>query len=296
MPSWSEILDAVNKAPVALEYLNNYRKELLTNISNHTDRNLITYYSGWLTHSNNPFISINDDDKNAFMQAVYKLDKKKGLDLILHTPGGDIAATESIIDYLHSVFDGDIRAIVPMMAMSAGTMIALSCKSIMMGKQSNLGPIDPQMGGVACGVVLDEFEKAKYDVGHNPASLGLWQVIISKYHPTFIVSCSNAMKLSEELADKWLSKNPNKETIKKVFVDHKHSKTHSRHISKEKCKEVKLTIEDMESDPKLQDLILSLHHCYSIFFDQTIVVKIVENNIGASYLRTFKEAPSPTMV
>lgn len=50
---------------------------------------------------------------NAFMNAVYQLDKDKGLDLILHTPGGDLAATESIVNYLHSVFGTDIRAIVP---------------------------------------------------------------------------------------------------------------------------------------------------------------------------------------
>jgi len=36
------------------------------------------------------------------------------------------------------MFGTNIRAIVPQLAMSAGTMIALSCKEIVMGKQSNL--------------------------------------------------------------------------------------------------------------------------------------------------------------
>ena len=40
----------------------------------------------------------------------------KGLDLILQTPGGDVAATESPIDYLHSLCKGNIRAIVPQLA------------------------------------------------------------------------------------------------------------------------------------------------------------------------------------
>lgn len=93
---------------------------------------------------------------------------KKGLDLILHTPGGDLAATESIVDYLNQMFGKDIRAIIPQISMSAGTMMALSCSEIMMGKQSNLGPIDPQMGGVACQAVLDEFQKAKDDIRSNP--------------------------------------------------------------------------------------------------------------------------------
>ena len=71
--------------------------------------------------------SIDDNDKNALMQVVHRLDKSKGLDLILHTPGGQIAATESIVTYLKSIFGNDIRAFIPQLAMSAGTMIALSC-------------------------------------------------------------------------------------------------------------------------------------------------------------------------
>ena len=83
---------------------------------------------------------INDDDKNGFMSAVRGLDVSKGLDMILHTPGGDIAATESLVDYLNQKFAGDMRAIIPQMAMSGGTIMACACKEIIMGKQSSLGP------------------------------------------------------------------------------------------------------------------------------------------------------------
>ena len=43
-----------------------------------------------------------------------------------------------------------MRAFIPQISMSAGTMIAMSCREIIMGEQSSLGPIDPQMGGIAC--------------------------------------------------------------------------------------------------------------------------------------------------
>lgn len=291
MPSWSDIFNEVNLQKEPIDFLNQKRFDLLEKISEKTGRNVITYYSGWLKGVITEHVSITDDDKNAFMQAVYKLDKTKGLDLILHTPGGDIAATESIIDYLHSIFNGDIRTIVPQMAMSAGTMIALSSNSIMMGKQSSLGPIDPQIGGVACGAVIDEFEQAKNDVKRDMSCLGLWQVIISKYHPTFLVTCARAQEWSLELAKKWIPEGENKEKIIKTFSDHTASKAHNRHISKDKCKEVGLYIEDMEQDQELQDLILTLHHCYIIFFDKTIVVKAVENNIKASYFRVFNPQP-----
>ena len=74
---------------------------------------------------------------------IEKKNRKNGLDLILHTPGGDIAATESLVYYLKQIFGRNIRVFVPQMAMSAGTMIALASKEIIMGKESSLGPIDP---------------------------------------------------------------------------------------------------------------------------------------------------------
>lgn len=36
---------------------------------------------------------------------------RQGLDLILHTPGGDIAATESLVYYLKKLFGNDIRVL-----------------------------------------------------------------------------------------------------------------------------------------------------------------------------------------
>ncbi|MBR4391481.1 MAG: ATP-dependent Clp protease proteolytic subunit [Bacteroidales bacterium] len=291
MPSWSEIFNKFSKTKEAerIPFLVKEKQKYLDEISRCTGRNVITYYSGWLQKPTASDVSINDKDINAFMEAVYKLDKSKGVDLILHTPGGEIAATEKIINYLHSIFQGNIRAIVPQMAMSAGSLVAVSCKEIMMGKQSCLGPFDPQIGGIACQSVLKEFEKAKEDIKNNPHALGLWQVIFSKYNPTFLVTCEQAIELSDDLADEILSKTISEKSkrkeILKAFNNNDTTKVHSRHISKEKCKEVGLTIIDMEDDQHLQDMILSLHHCYMIYLEQTVVTKIVENNIGGCTMR-----------
>ena len=291
MPSWSEIFNKFSntKEENKITFLVEEKKKYLDEISKCTGRNVISYYSGWLQKPTASDVSINDKDMNAFMEAVYKLDKSKGVDLILHTPGGDISATEKIINYLHSIFNNDIRAIVPQMAMSAGSMIAVSCREIMLGKQSCLGPFDPQIGGVACQSVLKEFEKAKEDIKSNPHALGLWQVIFSKYNPTFLVTCEQAIELSNDLADNILSKTISekgkRKEIMKAFNNNDATKVHSRHISKEQCKAVGLNIIDMEEDQHLQDMILRLHHCYMIYLEQTIVTKIVENNKGGCIMR-----------
>lgn len=174
--------------------------------------------------------------------------------------------------------------------MSAGTLIALSCKEIMMGKQSNLGPIDPQMGGVACQAVLDEFEQAKKDIRANPSSAPLWQVIISKYHPTFLGACQHAIDWSEKLAEDWLTRNmcagddKSAQKILKEFSDHKTHKSHSRHISKDKCINIGVSIIDMEKDNELQDHILTTHHAFMHTFSSSRASKIVENHLGVAYI------------
>lgn len=288
MPGWSDILDQVNAHKEPLVKLSELRHEYLKRVSEITERNVITYYSGWLKYNQAPNIEINDNDKNAFMNAVHELDRSKGLDLILHTPGGDIAATESIVTYLKKMFNNDIRAIVPQISMSAGTMIAMSCKEIIMGNQSSLGPIDPQMGGVACQAVIDEFKRAVVEVQRNPASLGLWQCIIGKLNPTFLTACGDALKWSETLATKWIQEvNPEVDIdlIKETFLDHNNSYSHSRHLSKDDCRRAGLNVVDLEKDQNLQDSVLSLHHCYMILIDMVNVSKIVENHKGKCFMQ-----------
>ena len=129
MPNWNEVLTEIQNCgrTNALDFV---RRHHLKEFSAYRRRNTIAYYSGWLQKNGNAKSSINDDDKNGFMATIHKMNRSLGLDLILHTPGGDIAATESIIDYLQRMFNGNIQAFIPQLAMSAGTMIACSTQCI----------------------------------------------------------------------------------------------------------------------------------------------------------------------
>ncbi len=293
MPTWSKILNEANAVAAgnpqaAASYLDSLKKDYLRKLSEKTGRNVILYFSSFLGRQPSNETLINDLDINAFMETIHGLDKNKGLDLILHTPGGDISATEQIIKYLKSSFGGDIRAIIPQMAMSAGSMIAVSCKSVIMGRQSSLGPFDPQLNGVPCQSALREFNRAVEDVSKNPASLGLWQSILTKLNPTFLTLCEQADELSEELTEKILSDKEIdkvvKANIKKVFAKNEDSKTHSRHIDRDKCREAGLDVINMDQDDELQDIVLTIHHCCMILAENTTACKIVENNIGGCYI------------
>jgi hypothetical protein len=67
------------------------------------------------------------------------------IDFILHTPGGEAFACELIASAVKD--RPNTTAYVPYCAMSAGTIIALSCEKIVMGKYACLGPIDTQFYG-----------------------------------------------------------------------------------------------------------------------------------------------------
>jgi hypothetical protein len=228
------------------------------------------------------------------MMAIHKLDRPKGLDLILHTPGGSIASTESIVNYLHLMFGNDIRVIVPQIAMSAGTMIACSSREIILGKQSSLGPIDPQLRGIPAQGVIDEFKKAldEYKLDHD--SLQVWQYILSQYRPTFLGQCNQAIQWTESFVTDQLKAvmfngDPEAEIKAKRIVDFlkdtEEHKAHDRHIPMAKCIEIGLNIRKLEDDSRLQDLVLTVHHCYMHALMNSPAFKIIENYRGSAFIK-----------
>ena len=114
-----------------------------------------------MTKQGVPNLDINDADMTGFMNCVHGMDCTRGLDLILHTPGGSPAAAEAIVNYLRTKFNMNIRVIIPQLAMSAGTIISCAAKEIVMGKQSSLGPIDLKFNGIPTYNIKMEFEEAK---------------------------------------------------------------------------------------------------------------------------------------
>lgn len=110
------------------------RQLLITDIQELTGRPLVVYFSQL-----NQQISHSDpDDIAEIIQAV----PGQSCDLLIQTPGGSVDACEKIISVLKKKFS-DYRAIVPSWAKSCGTVIALSSSKIVLGINSELGPIDP---------------------------------------------------------------------------------------------------------------------------------------------------------
>lgn len=295
MPNWNDVLKEIQtRQNIAHSAVDVIRREYLLKLHKHTSRNIIAYYSGFLSKPPIAQLEINDEDKNGFMMAVHKLDKKKGLDLILHTPGGDVGATQSIVNYLHKIFKKDIRAIIPQIAMSAGTMIACSCRSILMAEHSNLGPIDPHLRGVPAYGVIEEFKRAYREIKKDPNKIVLWSTIINQYKPTFLGQCENAIKWSNDFVKEQLENvmfagetNANKKakTVANKLADYKLNRRHERHIHLEECRDIGLKVERIEGDSVLQDLVLTVHHCFMHSLMNTPAFKMIENHNGVAFVK-----------
>jgi len=300
MPNWGDVLKELKqfrleKTSEANSTIDIIRRRYLKRLYNHTGRNVIAYYSGFLSKPGIELSDINDEDKNGFMMAIHGLDRSKGLDLFLHTPGGNIAATQSIVDYLQAMFGHNIRAVVPQIAMSAGTMIACCCKDILLCSHSNLGPIDPHLRGLPAYGVINEFRRAHREIKTDPTKLAVWQPIIGKYHPTFLSQCENAIARSNEFVQKQLEKvmfegqkNAKNNAIKivKSLSDYKRNKGHDRHINPDECIDMGLKVTKIETDQDLQDLVLTVHHCYMHTLMNTPAFKIIENHKGSAFVKT----------
>ncbi len=299
MPSWGELLEELKPRtdasgqPIPAMTVDELRTKYISALAQKTGRNVVAYYSGWLKPGKNQNVDINDSDITGFMNALKGLDVSKGLDLILHTPGGNPTATEGIVKYLHSKFGNNIRVIVPQMAMSAGTMLACSAQTIIMGNHSCLGPIDPQYGGVPAYNIVNEFREAKGDLDKNPQAKTYWELQLKKYPAAFFYSVIDAINLSSTLVSEWLTqymfegedpKAVNKKVKGIVGKLNANNKSHSRHFTYDFCKQLGLKVEALEADQDLQELVLSVHHAFIITLDATLATKIIENQNGARYI------------
>jgi hypothetical protein len=211
---------------------------------------------------------------------------------------------------LGRLFFRDVRAIIPQIAMSAGTMIACSCASILMSaKHSSLGPTDPHLMGLPAQGVIEEFRRACREVKRDRARTPIWQAIIGQYNPTFLSQCENAINWAKQFVEDQLVENMfhgernarrKARKIVKHLTDYRGNKTHERHIGFDECAQIGLRVAPLEDDGALQDLVLTVHHCYMHALMNTLSFKIIENHEGVAFVKQHQlvavpgQAPIPS--
>ena len=318
MPTWGELQQEVAELrathrPGDLIPVDQLRSKYIAKLSERTERATIIYYSGFQQHPEmaGSSLALNPADMTGFMEACSGLTDIRTLDLFLHSPGGSADAVDQICAYLRSQFD-HIRAIVPLNAMSAATMVALAADEVLMGAHSQLGPIDPQFTiGMPEGprTASAQAIKDQFDLGveqcKDPTKLPAWMPILRSYAPGLLSQCEHAAKRAEQLVIGALEAHMfhgEPDAAQKAadaaawFGDAEEFLSHGRPVRREAAREHGIKVHDLEDDGELQDAVLSVHHATLITMTNTPVSKLIENDRGNRWVVSMQQLGMPMLL
>ncbi|MFH0991238.1 MAG: ATP-dependent Clp protease proteolytic subunit [bacterium] len=151
----------------------------------------------------------------------------KNIDLIIQSGGGAGTVAEKIVEMIRAYCKKQFRVIVPNVAKSAATMLALGADEIIMGVTSELGPIDAQIqiiqGGVQQWISAQSFVHARNrleELTSQAITEGkpyqAYLVQLSALDSGFIDHCDKSMAFAKDCAKKFL--------CKYMLKDHKDAK------------------------------------------------------------------------
>ena len=304
MPSWSELLQEL-QAQKDPNWADRKLQVYLDAISKRRGNATVIFYASAFLQRVSDKASITREDINGFMNALYEAPTDRGLVLILHTPGGDPNAVESIVEYLHAKFDR-IEVVVPYLAMSGGAMISLAGDLLLLGKQSQLGPIDPQFlidnKVYSARAIQEGFGRAREDIEKDIRLAHLWAPILQNMGPSLVLEADKHLKYSQELVANWLYERmlrgtTNEEerraraaTIAAYFNaestgDHGQIHVHGQRIGAAKLDELGLRLEFLEDDQSLQDDVLTAYHLMTLIFEKSNSFKFIASDKGKMWVK-----------
>jgi hypothetical protein len=299
MSSWNSIQDEIVSLnrPDAIDIV---RREKIKAVMEITGRPLIVYATDFITP--NPIkaqfvgnlLSISLADKDGFDEVTRNLPRNSKIDILLHSPGGSAEATESIVALLRDRFS-HIRFIIPSVAKSAATMLAMSGEQLLMDERSELGPTDPQMIFTQEGrmivapaqAIIDQFKTAQDEINADPNKLPAWVPILGWYGPALLAQCENQLALAKELVSKWLEQymfngdaqaKEKAERIAKYLANHNIFLSHARRVGISDLQALEAHILDMRTEPGLHEAIRDLYTAITLTFANTGAYKLVENS------------------
>ncbi len=303
MPSWSDLQGEFHRIEPDKrgDQVAKRIREAVGLIAERYGRNVLYYASSFLQKPQIPglFTAINMEDINGFMAGVHGHDFSKGLLLILHTPGGMAEAAQTIVDYLRSKFSA-IDVLVPTYAMSAGTMIALGCDRIVMGRQSQLGPTDPQLivgnRPFSAHSIVEQFEEAKGEICGNPILAHAWAPVLRSFGPALLQEARKSIAYGQTLVRDWLKKymfsgrsDPAAlaEAVAEHFGGNQHG-SHGRRIDRDEARRQGLEVIDLEDDQDLQEEVLTLYHLSTIAFEMGPAAKSVVSSNNRLWIKNMQ--------
>jgi hypothetical protein len=233
----------------------------------------------------------------------------KELDVLIETPGGLAEVAEDVIRTIRAQYER-VGMIVPGWAKSAGTIFVMAGDEILMGPNSALGPIDPQInfGGkrFSADAFLEGLDRIKQEVAKPGSHLNAAYIpILQNISPGEIQNCLNARNFSQRLVRDWLAqykfkywthhsdgrpvtteeKATRAAEIAAELCNHSKWLTHGRSIKLEDLVQppIRLKVSNYALNSELNDAISRYYILLRMTFDTTNVFKIIETETSQIY-------------
>ena len=226
------------------------------------------------------------------LEAIPDRNPEKKLTLVLQTGGGVVEVVERMVETIRDRYV-DVSAVIPDRAMSAGTIFALSCDSILMSDFSRLGPIDPQVerpdGSLVAALgYLQQLERLNAKDRDPKQGLSTAELaLIQKLDLAELYEFEQAKELSIDLLKQWLTrykfkdwgptrtrkievtkemKEERAEQVARELSNNARWHSHGRGISRRTLEEeppagLNIRIDKLENQPNLEKATKAYHDC-----------------------------------
>ncbi|HLI75377.1 MAG TPA: hypothetical protein VKV02_00405 [Acidobacteriaceae bacterium] len=151
-----------------------------------------------------------------FGELLSDVSKNQSLHLLLWTPGGDGEVAVRLARAAQAACR-EFTVIVPDIAKSAGTLLALGADQILMSSASDLGPVDPQfeMGDydlISAKDIIAAVDRALNDIAERPETYPLYSAMLSDVNALRVERARSALARTDDLLKEALRSNPRRST------------------------------------------------------------------------------------
>ena len=203
-----------------------------------------------------------------FEDLIYDADPGIDLHLLLYSPGGDGETAVRLVRAAQARCR-ELTVIVPDIAKSAATLLAMGAHHILMAPASDLGPIDPQfiMGGnlVAAKDIIAAVDDAAQKVQDAPDTYPLYASLLSSVDALDVQKSRSALDRTEDLLSEALRSNPDRgeELVTELSGRLKEPlitrpRTHAALFGAEDARKVGLPVQDVDLQGEQWQLIWRL--------------------------------------
>lgn len=259
------------------------RQEAIRDYEQDTGRSLVVFWGPIL----NLAIS------GGFADAIRDTPKGAPLDVMITSPGGD-GETALTMANICRAERADFRVIVPDIAKSAATLLALAADKVVMSSTSALGPIDPQIHSpnqgqfifVPARTIVEAIDDLQSKAQSNPHAYAFYASLLADLNITTYQIAKDATERTEKLAAAMIKLGQPKlsdKSIKKIADGLQQYTYHAATIDYKEASALGIPVEYIENSSESWDKLWRLHTRYVADFGMQQGLLIEGNRLSHMY-------------